>query len=186
VRSRRLQRVEGRKLRVETAKDMNIFMVFWLSNHQAIFSPRLGLLSTLYLPLSTLYSLLSTLYFLIPWLLGLFAFSRLLQRDGRWAEIEPVRNRLIKECRQQGMSKLEAQAWTYSELNRTNVNATYPEPKQDKRPKGESITSSSASWPSVPLYQTTSRSPSCLAPVLQVGRMKTDLRHENRSRRPRC
>ena len=49
---------------------------------------------------------------------GLFDFSRLLQRDGRWAEDEPVRNRLIKECRQQGMSKPEAQAWTYSELNR--------------------------------------------------------------------
>ena len=44
--------------------------------------------------------------------------TRRLQRDGRWAEVEPVRNRLIKECRQQGMSKLEAQAWTYSELNR--------------------------------------------------------------------
>ena len=90
---------------------MNIFMVFWLSNHQAIFSPRLGLLSTFH-------SLLSTFYLLIPWLFGLFAFSRLLQRDGHWTEIEPVRNRLIKECRQQGMSKPEAQAWTYSELNR--------------------------------------------------------------------
>jgi len=44
--------------------------------------------------------------------------TRRLQRDGRWIEAEPVRNRLIKECRQQGMSKLEAQAWTYSELNR--------------------------------------------------------------------
>ena len=128
----------------------------------------------------------STLYLLIPWLFGLSAFSRLLQRDGRWAEIEPVRNRLITECRKHGVSKPDAQAWTYSELNRTNVYATYPEPKQDKRPKGESITSSSASWPSAPLYQTTSRSPSCLAPVLRVGRVKTDLRHENRSRRPRC
>ena len=44
--------------------------------------------------------------------------TRRLQRDGRWPEVEPVRNRLIKECRQRGMSKLEAQAWTYSELNR--------------------------------------------------------------------
>jgi hypothetical protein len=44
--------------------------------------------------------------------------TRRLQRYGRRAEVEPVRNRLIKECRQQGMSKPDAQAWTYSELNR--------------------------------------------------------------------
>ena len=44
--------------------------------------------------------------------------TKRLQRDGRWAEVEPIRNRLIKECRQQGMSKPDAQAWTYSELNR--------------------------------------------------------------------
>jgi hypothetical protein len=44
--------------------------------------------------------------------------TKRLQRDGRWAEVEPIRNRLIKECRQQGMSKPDAQAWTYSELDR--------------------------------------------------------------------
>ena len=46
------------------------------------------------------------------------SITRRLQRDGRWAEAEPVRDRLIKQCRQQGMSKPDAQAWTYSELNR--------------------------------------------------------------------
>ena len=44
--------------------------------------------------------------------------TRRLQRDGRWADAETVRDRLIKECRQQGMSKPDAQAWSYSELNR--------------------------------------------------------------------
>lgn len=44
--------------------------------------------------------------------------TKRLQRDGRWPEVEPVRNRLIKECRQKGMSKPEAQSWTYSELDR--------------------------------------------------------------------
>jgi hypothetical protein len=44
--------------------------------------------------------------------------SKRLQRDGRWAEVEPVRDRLIKECRKKGMSKPECQAWTYSELDR--------------------------------------------------------------------
>lgn len=44
--------------------------------------------------------------------------TRRLQRDGRWAEVEPIRNRMMKECRNQGMSKPEAQAWTYSELDR--------------------------------------------------------------------
>jgi hypothetical protein len=44
--------------------------------------------------------------------------TKRLQRDGRWTEVEPVRNRLIKECRKKGMSKPDAQAWTYSELDR--------------------------------------------------------------------
>lgn len=44
--------------------------------------------------------------------------AKRLQRDGRWSEVEPVRDRLIKECRKQGMSKPDAQAWTYSELDR--------------------------------------------------------------------
>lgn len=44
--------------------------------------------------------------------------TKRLQRDGRWPEVEPVRNRLIKECRKRGMNKPEAQAWTYSELDR--------------------------------------------------------------------
>ena len=46
------------------------------------------------------------------------AVTKRLQREGRWPEIEPVRNRMIKECRNQGMSKPDAQAWTYSELDR--------------------------------------------------------------------
>lgn len=53
--------------------------------------------------------------------------TKRLQRDGRWAEIEPIRNRLIKECRQQGMSKPDAQAWTYSELDRL-----YPPPDTER------------------------------------------------------
>ena len=44
--------------------------------------------------------------------------TKRLQRDGRWPEVEPVRNRMIKECRKQGMSKPDAQAWTYSKLDR--------------------------------------------------------------------
>ncbi|MFM7932363.1 MAG: hypothetical protein ACKO9Q_31995, partial [Pirellula sp.] len=44
--------------------------------------------------------------------------TRRLQRDGRWTQAEAVRDRLIKECKNKGMSKPDAQAWTYSELNR--------------------------------------------------------------------
>ncbi len=44
--------------------------------------------------------------------------TKRLQRDGRWPEAEPIRNRLMKECRQQGMSKPDAQVWTYTELDR--------------------------------------------------------------------
>lgn len=44
--------------------------------------------------------------------------TKRLQRDGRWADVEPVRDRMIKDCRKKGMSKSDAQAWTYSELDR--------------------------------------------------------------------
>jgi hypothetical protein len=54
--------------------------------------------------------------------------TKRLQRDGRWPEVEPVRDRLIKQCRQRGMSKPEAQAWTYSELDRL-----YPPRESDRR-----------------------------------------------------
>jgi hypothetical protein len=44
--------------------------------------------------------------------------TKRLQRDGRWPEVEPVRDRLMKECKKKGMNKAESQAWTYSELDR--------------------------------------------------------------------
>jgi hypothetical protein len=44
--------------------------------------------------------------------------TRRLQRDGRWAAVEPVRDRLMKESKKKGMNKADAQAWTYSELDR--------------------------------------------------------------------
>ncbi|MDP1561111.1 MAG: hypothetical protein Q8M16_06915 [Pirellulaceae bacterium] len=52
--------------------------------------------------------------------------TKRLQREGRWPEVEPVRDRLMRECRNQGMSKSEAQAWTYSELDRL-----YPPPEPE-------------------------------------------------------
>ena len=44
--------------------------------------------------------------------------AKRLQADGRWGEVEPVKNRMIKEARQQGMDKESAQAWAYSEVDR--------------------------------------------------------------------
>ena len=41
-----------------------------------------------------------------------------LQREGRWKDIEPERNEMMKLARNQGMSKSEAQAWVYAELDR--------------------------------------------------------------------
>jgi hypothetical protein len=40
------------------------------------------------------------------------------QREGRWKDIEPERNDMMKLARNQGMSKTEAQAWVYAELDR--------------------------------------------------------------------
>lgn len=56
--------------------------------------------------------------------------TKRLQRDGRWPEVEPVRDRLMRECRKQGMSKSKAQAWTYAELDRLYP-PLEPEPTAD-------------------------------------------------------
>lgn len=49
----------------------------------------------------------------------ILGISRRLQKDPRWPEIiEPLRTKMMRECRQKGMSKADAQAWTYSELDR--------------------------------------------------------------------
>lgn len=44
--------------------------------------------------------------------------TKRLQREGRWSDAEPVKNRLIKEARQKGMDKGEAQSWAYAETDR--------------------------------------------------------------------
>jgi len=44
--------------------------------------------------------------------------TKRLQRDGSWPEVEPVKNRMIKEARQNGMGKGEAQSWAYAEIDR--------------------------------------------------------------------
>ena len=41
-----------------------------------------------------------------------------LQREGRWKDIEPQRNEMMKLARKRGMSKSEAQSWVYAELDR--------------------------------------------------------------------
>ena len=47
------------------------------------------------------------------------SISKRLQKDSRWLTvIEPLRTKMMRECRQKGMSKPDAQAWTYSELDR--------------------------------------------------------------------
>jgi len=47
------------------------------------------------------------------------SISKRLQKDSRWLTvIEPLRTQMMRECRQKGMSKPDAQAWTYSELAR--------------------------------------------------------------------
>ncbi|MEZ6138378.1 MAG: hypothetical protein R3C53_26140 [Pirellulaceae bacterium] len=49
----------------------------------------------------------------------ILGISKRLQKDPRWPEIiEPLRTKMMKERRQKGLSKAEAQAETYSELDR--------------------------------------------------------------------
>ena len=45
------------------------------------------------------------------------ALKKRLDREGRWAEVEPVRDEMMREARKT-MDKASAQAWVYSELDR--------------------------------------------------------------------
>lgn len=62
-------------------------------------------------------------------------FNRLM-REGRWWEIAPIRDRMVKEAKASGMEKEAAQVWAYTEINRL-----YPPlpPKADKPPPEPSI-----------------------------------------------
>ncbi len=46
------------------------------------------------------------------------AVTKRLQREGRWPGVELVKNRLIKEARQKGMDRAEAQSLAYAEIDR--------------------------------------------------------------------
>lgn len=59
--------------------------------------------------------------------------TKRLQRDGRWPEVEPVKNRMIKEARQKGMDRGEAQSWAYAEIDRL-----YPQLTGSRAPATES------------------------------------------------
>jgi hypothetical protein len=46
------------------------------------------------------------------------AVARRLHRDGYWTQAEPIRDQLMKEARAKGLTKADAQDWTYNELDR--------------------------------------------------------------------
>jgi hypothetical protein len=49
----------------------------------------------------------------------ILGISKRLQKLPGWkSDIESTRDRMMKEARKQGMSKIDAQAWTYTELDR--------------------------------------------------------------------
>ena len=59
--------------------------------------------------------------------------KRRLEAEGRWAgRIELERNDMMKAARKQGMSKSDAQAWVYAELDRL-----YPPPPSPERASGD-------------------------------------------------
>lgn len=86
--------------------------------------------------------------------------TKRLQRDGRWPEAEPVKNRMIKEARQKGMDRGEAQSWAYAEIDRL-----YPPLSGSHAPANESqpfpedpgvtgLGDIPASWPDLPANAT--------------------------------
>ena len=79
--------------------------------------------------------------------------KRRLEREGRWADIEPVRNRLMKDCRAKGMSKADAQEWTYAELDRLYPPEPPAAPPAAEPPPDAGLTGLSElpeSWPALP------------------------------------
>jgi len=63
-----------------------------------------------------------------------------LQREGRWKEIEPQRNEMMRLARKQrGLSKTDAQQWVYSEIDRL-----YPPPPSSEVTSDDGIARSSA------------------------------------------
>jgi hypothetical protein len=57
----------------------------------------------------------------------ILGITKRLQRLPGWkSDIEPTRDRMMKEAHRQGMSKADAQAWTYTELDRLHPPAAGP------------------------------------------------------------
>lgn len=84
------------------------------------------------------------------------AVTKRLQRDGRWPEVESVKNQLIKEARQKGMARSEAQSWAYAQIDRLYPPLTAssaPATESQSVPEDPGVTGLSdlpADWPQLP------------------------------------
>src|SRR5687768_4323446 len=58
-------------------------------------------------------------------------------KDGIWQTVQPIRDQMMRECRKQGMSKEEARAWTYGELDR--LYPPLPATERQEQEAGDSI-----------------------------------------------
>lgn len=61
--------------------------------------------------------------------------KRRLEADGRWPTVEPLRDQMMREARAKGLTKQQAQDWTYGELERM-----YPAPTEPPAEHGDSTT----------------------------------------------
>ena len=84
----------------------------------------------------------------------ILGISKRLQKDPRWlTAIEPLRTKMMRDCRKQGMSKPDAQAWTYSELDRLYPpRDTEPPPAADPPPDPgvSGLSDLPEDWPQLP------------------------------------
>jgi len=92
----------------------------------------------------------------------LIALPRRFQREGRWPELSRLRDEMMRDCMSRQMSKLDARAWVYAELDR--LSPPLPPPKRttlveepaepaatddaDATPRG--LYDLPASWPPLP------------------------------------
>jgi hypothetical protein len=67
----------------------------------------------------------------------ILGIAKRLQKDGRWREIEPIRDAMMREARAKGMPKAAAQSWVYSEIDRLYPPMVVPEPTTDDVVSGD-------------------------------------------------
>ena len=76
--------------------------------------------------------------------------KRRLEAEGRWADVEPVRDQMMRDCRARGLDKAAAQAWTYPELDRLYPPIAKPADPPPQQARIQGLGDIPPDWPTLP------------------------------------